>query len=627
MQRFTTSLFCFLLFTLKSQLIDTNWLKQNYTKEEVMITMRDGVKLFTCIYAPRDISEKHPVLMMRTPYSVSPYGANIFSPRLYKTHWVNYLKENYILVLQDVRGAYMSEGTFVDVRPYLKFHNTPSEIDESTDAFDTMEWLIKNLKHTNGNIGVFGISYPGFYATMAALSGHPSLKAVSPQAPVTDWFMGDDFHHNGAFALADGFSFYSGFGRPRPVPTTVHKSSFPIKEKDNYQFFLSQGPIKNLSKLLGDSILFWNELMIHPNYDDWWKARDARRACTDVKPAILVVGGNFDAEDCFGAYNLYKAIETQSPKTSNKLVMGPWFHGGWGRSDGSNLGNVRFAEKTSRYYQKEIELKFFNYYLKGQGDVSEIAEANIFFSGENKWYSLNNWPPKDIKAKQLYLKENSKLSFEKPANNSSFSSYISDPSKPVPYTDGIHAERTREYMTDDQRFASKRPDVLVFETEILEENLSLAGPVIADLKVKLSTSDADFVVKLIDVFPENFKYDSTFCCRGIEKESEMGGYQMLVRAEIMRGKFRNSFEKPEAFDTTIIETVKFTLPDVAHTFLKGHKLMIQIQSSWFPLFDRNPQQFTDIYHCSEKDFKRSEIRIFHQENAASCVQLPLIKHE
>jgi uncharacterized protein len=612
--------------TSKTQVIDTLWLAKNYTKEEVLITMRDSIKLFTSIYAPKDNGEKHPIIMMRTPYSVSPYGKNRFSPFLSSTHFSNYVKENYIVVMQDVRGTYMSEGTFVDVRPFKENKLTRSDIDEASDSFDAIDWLVKNVPNNNGNVGVTGISYPGFYATMAALSGHPALKAVSPQAPVTEWFLGDDFHHNGAFALADAFSFYSGFGKPRPKPTPLHAKSYTFPEKDCYNFFLKQGAITHLTKLMGDSILFWNELMKHPNYDEFWKARDARMSCKTIKAAILVVGGNFDAEDCFGAWNLYKAIEKQSPSTNNKLVMGPWFHGGWHRSEGAYFGNVRFSSQTSLYYRENLEVPFFNYYLKGKGDEKSLAEATIFFTGENKWRKFESWPPKTTEYKAIYLIEGQKLSFFKPYSASSFSKYSSDPAKPVPYADGVQLKRTREYMIDDQRFAARRPDVLVYETEILTNDLTLAGPVIADLKVKLSTSDADFVVKIIDVFPDNFSYDSTVCCKGVKNEVEMAGYQMLVRGEIMRGKFRNSFEKPEPFDVNKIETVKFTLPDVSHTFLKGHKLMIQIQSSWFPIFDRNPQQFMDIYTCADKDFIRSDIHIFHQADAASTITLPILKN-
>lgn len=609
----------------KGQTINESWLQSNYSKKEVRIKMRDGVQLFTCVYSPKNTKEKQPIVIIRTPYSCAPYGENKFTPRLWLTSWKNYARENYIIVIQDVRGKWMSEGEFVDVRPFIPNKKTKKDIDEASDSYDTIDWLVKNIENNSGKVGVFGVSYPGFYSTMAALSNHPALKAVSPQAPVTEWFLGDDFHHNGAFMLMDAFSFYSGFGKPRPAPTTVGRKGFEFPVMDNYKFFLETGPLKNFTKLLGDSIKFWNDLTVHPDYDEWWKARDARRACKDIKAAMLVVGGLFDAEDCYGAWNLYKAIEKQSKNTDNKIVMGPWSHGGWSKGSGSYLGNIRFGAKTSDFYQQEIELPFFEYYLKGKGDISKLAEASIFFTGINEWRKLQSWPPANIVNTQIYLQEKNKLSFEPPASENSVSKYISDPGKPVPYTEDVHAHRTAEYMTDDQRFASRRTDVIVYETELLKEDLTLAGSVIADLFVSITTTDADFVVKVIDVFPNKFEYDSTYCCNGSGKNYLMDNYQMLVRGEIMRGKYRNSFEKPEAFVPNQITEVKFELPDVAHTFKKGHKLMIQIQSSWFPLADRNPQTFTDIYHCEEKDFVKSEISVYHQKLHNSNIVLPILK--
>lgn len=613
------------------------WIKDNYLKKEYKIAMRDGVKLFTAVYMPKNAKEKSPILMVRTPYSCAPYGENDFSARLWATYWREYLKEGYIIVIQDVRGRWMSEGEFIDVRPYVENKKSKKDIDESSDTYDTIDWLVKNLPNNNGNVGVFGISYPGFYSTMAALSNHPALKAVSPQAPVTEWFLGDDFHHNGALMLMDAFYFYSGFGLPRPKPTTVGRKGFTFPVLDNYKFYLETGPIKNFTKLMGDSIKFWNDLMSHPNYDDWWKARDARRACKNIKPAMLIVGGLFDAEDCFGAWNLYKSIEQNSKSTNNKLVMGPWIHGGWSRTDGSNLGNIRFGSKTSEFYQQTIELPFFNYYLKNKGSAEQIAEASIFITGTNEWRKFGTWPPNGVNNTPIYLQDQHKLAFSVPENTNSYSQYTSDPSKPVPYTDQPHQYRTNEYMTDDQRFAAQRTDVLVFETEVLKENLTLAGVLTANLKVAISTTDADFVVKVIDVFPSQFKYDSTYCCDAAELSQHwrqatgkggnylMDNYQMLVRGEIMRGKFRNSFEKPEAFIPGEVTSVKFDLPDVAHTFKAGHKLMIQIQSSWFPIADRNPQQFLDIYHCDEKDFVKSDIKIYHDKQNSSSIILPVLK--
>ncbi len=665
MNKYLLLLLCSIsFFNLSAQNTDSIWVRENYNKVEQMISMRDGTKLFTALYIPKDTSEKHPILFNRTPYSCAPYGTDKFNPRLYETYWINYLKEGYIIAIQDVRGRWMSEGDFVDVRPF-NTNKKNKEFDEASDTYDAIEWMTNNIPGNNKRVGVFGISYPGFYSTMAALSNHPALKAVSPQAPVTEWFIGDDFHHNGALMIMDGFSFYSGFGKPRPKPTTIESTDFNIPSQDNYDFYLKTGAIKNFSKIMGDSIAFWNDLVNHPNYDDWWKARNVRNFVTNIKPAMLVVGGLFDAEDCFGAWNLYKAIEEKSKNTDNRLVMGPWVHGGWSRGEGSYIGNVRFGNKINEYYQKNIEIPFFNFYLKLKGTVHGIAEANIFFSGENEWRKFDQWPAKNVEYKNLYLGKYNKLllansleyiidsaadlinktvvriskndQLKKAVVSNSFSEYISDPFHPVPYTEDVHLERTAEYMTDDQRFASRRPDVLTFSSGILDEAITLAGPLVADLMVSLSTTDADFVVKLIDVFPADFKYDETafpsplISGRLGGADYPMGGYQMLVRGEIMRGKFRNSFstgsvgEKPEPFIPGKITQVKYTLPDVAHTFKKGHQIMIQIQSSWFPLADRNPQKFTDIYHCDDSDFQKSTIRIYHDGVNASKIVLPVLK--
>ena len=618
---FSTTFFILFATNLIGQNNDSLWVRENYYKVEKMLPMRDGIELFTAFYIPKDSTEKHPILLNRTPYSCSPYGEDKFNSRIYDTYWINYLKEGYIIAIQDVRGRWMSEGDYVDVRPFNP-NKKGKDIDEASDTYDAIDWMINNLSNNNKRVGVFGISYPGFYSTMAALSGHPALKAVSPQAPVTDWFQGDDFHHNGAFFLMDAFGFYSGFGKPRPKPTSIGSGGFKIPSQDNYDFYLKTGALKNFTAIMGDSIAFWNDLMNHPNYDDWWEDRNARNFVTNIKPAILVVGGTFDAEDCFGAWSLYKAIEENNNNTDNRLVMGPWFHGGWaGRGEGSYLGNIRFGKKTSEFYQQNIEIPFFNFYLKLKGTVHDIAEASVFFSGENEWRRFNEWPAKNMVYKNIFIGGNGKLSFENKSTNNTFSEYISDPAHPVPYTEDISLGRTREYMTDDQRFASRRPDVLTFSTDVLEEDLTLGGPLVADLMVNIFTTDADFVVKLIDVFPDEFKYDEAEFGKGNGTAYPMGGYQMLVRGEIMRGRYRNSFSKPEAFTPGKITQVKYTIPDVAHTFKKGHKLMVQIQSSWFPLADRNPQKFVDIYTCNDSDFQKTTIKIYHD----SKIILPVLK--
>jgi putative CocE/NonD family hydrolase len=610
---------------------DSAWVMENYTKREIYIPMRDGIKLFTAVYEPKDKSEKHPILMNRTPYSCAPYGT-AFSGRLTGSHWKYYCRENYIIVIQDVRGRWMSEGEFVDVRPFIKDKKTNNDIDEASDTYDAIDWLVKNLPDNNGNVGAFGISYPGFYATMTAASGHPALKAVSPQAPVTEWFLGDDFHHNGAFFQMDGFAFYSGFGKPRPKPTTVGPTGFNFTDRDNYKFYLEAGTLKNLGKMIGDSVKFWKELYQHPNYDDWWKARNARNAMYNIKPAMLTVGGLFDAEDCYGAWNLYKAIEKQNPGISNKLVMGPWSHGQWSSRDGTRMGNIQFGSNTAFWYQNNIEIPFFNYYLKGKGADPNIAEATIFFSGEDQWHNFSQWPPSNSTPTPIYLQSNGKLSWEKPFNlgeplTKEWDEYISDPAHPVPYTEDVHFQRTAAYMNDDQRFASRRTDVLTFQTDVLNDDLTLAGVVTADLAVSITGTDADFVVKIIDVFPDDFTYPGAIGQQGRAGGGTypMGGYQMLVRGEIMRGKFRNSFEKPTPFAPNKIEKVKFDLPDVAHTFKKGHRLMIQIQSSWFPLADRNPQKFVNIYEADINDFQKATITIYRSPKNSSNIILPVMK--
>ena len=625
MRKISLSIFLIhcILFSFAQFEQDSAWIRDNYLKVEQNIPMRDGIKLFTCIYYPKDQSEKHPILMVRTPYSCAPYGT-AYSPRLWE-RWKYYARENYIIVIQDVRGRWMSEGVFEDVRPFIKDKKTKDDIDEASDTYDAIDWMVKNLPNNNGNVGVFGISYPGFYSTMAAASNHPALKAVSPQAPVTDWFIGDDFHHNGAFFQLDGFAFYSGFGKPRPVPTTVGPTGFNFTVRDNYKFFLEAGTLKNLAKLMGDSIKFWKDVYAHPDYDAWWQARNARNAMNNLKPAMLWVGGLFDAEDCWGAWNSYKTSEKLNPSIHNKLVMGPWYHGQWASQDGNYLGNVRFGSNTAFWYQNNIELPFFNYYLKGKGDKPTIAEATIFYTGENKWHKLDQWPPADSKPKDLFLLANGKLSWTKPPASTSYTEYVSDPAHPVPYTEDVHHSRTREYMTDDQRFAARRPDVITFQTEPLTEDLVLAGEIAANLKVSITGTDADFVVKIIDVFPDDFKYTSDVMQpnRSTGGSYPMGGYQMLVRGEIMRGKYRNSFEKPQAFTPGKIEKVQFALPDIAHTFKKGHRLMIQVQSSWFPLADRNPQKFLNIYEANESDFQKATIRLYHDAVNPSSIILPV----
>jgi putative CocE/NonD family hydrolase len=599
---------------------DSLYIRQNYTKTETYITMRDGKRLFTSIYTPKDQSKKYPILMTRTPYTVAPYGKDEYRRTLGQN--MLFAKEGFIFVYQDVRGRWMSEGDFVDVRPIID-NKKGTETDESSDTYDTIDWLIKNLPNNNGKVGIEGISYPGFYSTASLPFAHPALKAVSPQAPVTDWFIGDDFHHKGVLFQMDAFSFLTGFGVPRPKPITPaeFKNGITFTAPDNYKFYLELGALPNFKKrYLGDSVKFWDDMMAHPNYDSFWQAMNIRPHLKNITPATMTVGGFFDAEDCFGALHVFEALEKQNPASHpNMLVMGPWFHGGWERGDGQYFGDQDFGSKTSEWFRENVELPFFKFYLKDEGTMG-LPKATIFVSGSNEWHKFSKWPPENTVEKTLYLQPGGKLSFDAPKAMDSFDEYISDPNAPVPYQDGIQARRTREYMLDDQRFAGRRPDVKVYQTDTLTEDVTLTGPVNADLFSSISGTDADYVVKLIDVFPDNYPEP-----KPNPKNVTMAGYEMLVRGEIFRGKFRNSFEKPEPFVPGKITEVKYNLPDVAHTFKKGHRIMIQVQNSWFPLADRNPQQFEDIYHAKDADFQKATIRIYHDSENKSGLKVTVLE--
>ena len=589
---------------------DSAYVREHYEKTEQLIPMRDGTKLFTAIYTPKDQTKKYPVLLNRTPYTVAPYGANEYKKSL--GNFPAEMREGFIFVYQDVRGKWMSEGEFEDVRPVNKTKNKKA-IDESTDTYDTLEWLAKNMKNYNQKAGIYGISYPGFYSTMSLVNSHPTLKAVSPQAPVTNWFLGDDFHHNGVLFLNDSFKFMSSFGVKRPQPITPDKGpkslEYPIK--DNYRFYLEGGSVKELKdKYFQDNIKFYNDLFAHPDYDQFWQDRNPLPHLTNVKPAVMTVGGFFDAEDVYGAFETYKAIEKQNPNATNILVAGPWFHGGWVRSKADTFGDMQFGTPTGEYYQQQIELPFFNYYLKDKGNFKP-TEAQIFITGSNEWKQFDTWPPKNVTTQKMYLQANGKISFQQ-TNNTSFDEYVADPNNPVPYQGGVLESRPREYMVDDQRFASTRPDVMVYQTDILTEDVTITGPIINHLFVSSTGTDADYVIKLIDVFPEDTpKYNGKL----------MAGYQNLIRAEIMRGKYRNSFEKPEAMVPNLKTNVTYSMPDVGHTFKKGHRIMIQVQNTWFPLADRNPQQFMNVYEATAKDFLKQTQRIYHD----SYIEIPVLK--
>jgi putative CocE/NonD family hydrolase len=585
-----------------------------YDKQEVMVPMRDGVRLFTSIYTPKDKSKPSGVIFTRTPYSCAPYGPSAYRPRLGASQ--DYMKENFIFVFQDVRGRYMSEGNFADIRPQNPNKRGPKDIDESTDTYDSIEWLVKNVPNNNGRVGLIGISYPGFYAAVGAVDSHPALKCSSPQAPVSEWFMGDDFHHNGAFFLLDCFNFYNGFGRPRPVPSKSYPPGYRHNSQDAYKFFLDIGPIRNIDeKIFKGDVKFWTELMQHPNYDPWWQSRSLPNHMKNVKCAVMTVGGWFDAEDLYGALHIYKGTERLNPGIENGIVMGPWTHGMWAGGGGDRLGDQEFGSRTAPEYQATVELPFFRKYLKGEGDF-KLEEARIFETGSNRWNVFSAWPPKQAQRSMLYFQAGDALGGEKP-KTSGLAEYVSDPARPVPYVDGTTYRRPSEYMNADQRFAWRRPDVLTFRSEPLTEPLRLAGPVNAKLFVSMTGTDADFVVKLIDEFPADAPSSS--------EGPPMAGYQMMVRGEIMRGRFRNSFERPEAFVPGRVTPVNFYVPDVCHTFKPGHRVVVQVQSSWFPLADRNPQSFVDIYKAREQDFKKATIRVHHSPEHPSGIEVGVMK--
>ena len=596
------SFFIFLLtaiFSCTSEIvIDEIWLSDNYTKSEIMIPMRDGVKLYTSVYQPIG-TEKRPVLIVRTPYSCAPYGdgwKTDLSEYMYK-----FLQNRYVIVFQDVRGRYMSEGDFINVRPYNP-NKSGIEIDEASDTYDTIEWIVNNIDN-NGAVGVTGMSYPGFYATMAALSGHPALKAVSPQAPILDWFKGDDVHHNGALMLMDIYSFAPYMFKEHDNPTEEdHGLPSPIGS-DAYQWFLNKRTPSNLTAALPDTLDFWNEILEHPDYDDYWKLRSLEPHLTDILPAVLVVGGEFDTDDCYGALNTYKLIRKNSPRTDLHFVYGPWPHGGWHSLDYEGLGEVKFGKDLSRFFMNDIEYPFFRYYLEGKG--RRPAPVYIYASGSEDWQMMETWPSDDIVEKTVYLSEHGILSFDAPEDLESSSSYISDPSSPVPFMADA-SNRNNAYMVADQSFASERPDVLTFTSEVQKDILKLQGPIQVDFYSSLTTEDADIVVKFIDVYPD--------------------GYQMLVRGEVFPVRYREGIEAPKPAVPGEIMHIAFTMNDIAHWILPGHRIMIQVQSSWFPLVNLNPQIFIDnIYNAVTEDYMNSEITLYHQKNAPSAIVLSVVE--
>jgi len=607
--------------------------KEHYTKYEFRIPMRDGAHLFTSVYVPKDSSHSYPFLIDRTPYSVGPYGVDQYRTQLGPSS--DFDKVGYIFVFQDVRGRYMSEGTFIEMRPHIDNKKSSHDVDDASDLYDTIDWLLKNIPNNNGNAGIWGISYPGFFTSASIIDSHPALKAASPQAPMTNLFMGDDAYHGGAFMLAANFGFYSSFKpQENPQPPPKVRVPFDYGTKDGYEFFLNIGAIGNLSKLLEGKSALFDDQMRHDTYDDYWKARNLAPHMKNIHCAVLTVGGWFDAEDLQGPFTTFHSIDANNSGIFNALVVGPWVHGGWGHYDGEHLGRAEFASNTGDFYRKNILFPFFEQYLKGATDT-KLPKAYVFETGTNVWRRYSAWPPKNAGPRTLYLQPRGGLSFDPPAGAApSFDEYVSDPAKPVPFVNYTAQNVPQEYMVSDQRFAASRPDVLVYETPVLEEDVTVAGPISPRLFVSTSGTDSDWDVKLIDVYPPDYS-DSKLDAPNPEDRSKprtdvppppftMAGYQQLVRGEPFRGKFRHGFDRPEPFTPGKVEEINFTMQDINHTFRRGHRIMVQIQSSWFPLTDRNPQTFVNIPDAKPSDFVQATERVYHSKTQPSGIVLQVL---
>lgn len=621
-------LFTFVLFTVlscqetKHQATETpeiadavnTFAKDNYTKKEVMIEMRDGIKLHTTIYSPKDTSKAYPILMMRTPYSCRPYGEDEFRSKIGPNKYL--MEEGNIMVYQDVRGRWNSEGVYDNMRAYIP-NKTGNQTDEASDTYDTIDWLINNVENNNGNVGTYGISYPGFYATYSLLDAHPALKAVSPQACIGDFFF-DDFIHNGAYLLSY-WRATSVFGYMKDKPTTESWYEFPdIGTEDQYQFFVDHMPLSKLDKFYGEDNVFMEQLKTHVTYDEFWQSRGIIQHLKDIKPATMIVGGQFDAEDLYGPYNTYKSIEANSDNY-NTVVFGPWSHGDWARNnDRQVIGNIHFGDSISDYFQKTIETKFFNHFLKGEANgETGLAEAHMFNTGTKTWQSFESWPPENTTKESYFMQPNERLT-RQPNKMYASSDFVSDPKKPVPYSEDIKVVFTpRKFMTDDQRFASRRPDVLTFETEVLDGDITLAGDILAKLNVSTTGTAADWIVKVIDVFPADTENTDD-----VQDHLKLSNYHMMVRSEVLRGRFRNSMTIPEPFVPNQKTAVNLKLQDVFHTFKKGHKIQVQIQSTFFPYIDANPQTYVDnIFEAKESDFKPQTHRVFND----SAIEFSILK--
>lgn len=583
----------------------------SFAHKQEMIAMRDGVKLFTVIHSPKEQKEALPIILLR-----SPYGVNFQTPT--SSYLRELARDGYIFVFQDIRGRHKSEGTFVMTRP-PRDSQDPQAIDEGSDTYDTIDWLLKNVPNNNGRVGMLGISYDGWLTSMAILDPHPALKAASPQAPVADMFLGDDFHHNGAFRLSYAFEYVA------LMETGKTNTPFKFDKADMYEWYLKLGPLSNVNeKYFKGKMPTWNDFVAHPNYDEFWQKQALARYLKKAKVPTLNVAGWWDQEDFYGPLQTYASLENQDPSKHNFLVVGPWNHGGWAGGEGKTLGKIDFASATAKYFREQVQAPFFAKYLKDSSGF-EVSESLTFMTGRNEWVRSDRWPPANAVTQKLFFHPDGKLSFSPPPEpkeeSAAFDSYLSDPRKPVPYRQRpiqptfSAGSQWSTWLVQDQRFVHNRPDVLSWETEPLTEDVVLAGKVLAKLFASTSGTDCDWIVKLIDVHPDSASGD-------------MAGYQLMIANDVFRGRFRKSYETPSALASNQVLDYNINLHWTHHCFKKGHKIMVQVQSTWFPLIDRNPQTFVpNIFQAKESDYQTAEQRVYRSPKWPSHVQVQVVQEQ
>lgn len=616
-------LFCCLIFASFIQAEETKpedkraeYIRSHYAKYEYQIPMRDGTKLFTAVYVPYDKSSKYPIMMQRTPYRVAPYGVDKYKAKLGPSEIFE--EEGFIFVFQDVRGKFMSEGSYVNMRPQDAGDKGGKAVDDATDTYDTIDWLVNNIPNNNGKVGMWGTSYPGYYTSVAAINSHKALKAISPQAPIANWFY-DDFHRNGAFSTPMAFIFFDTFDKQREGQFAYWPEGMDSTTPDGYEFFRKLGPLSNVNKkYFNGERPFWNELTEHPNYDEFWQKRDVLQHLDNVKPATLIVGGWYDTEDLYGPLATYQKMSKHNKKDNVHIIMGPWYHGQWNRGEGDKMGEANFGFDTSEWFQEHILLPFFKHNLKGTKEAS-LAKATIFETGANRWREFDTWPPKETRDVTLYFGNNEQLLTSTDKQGGS-SDYISDPNKPVPHSAHTSRGWDRPYMAEDQRFTARRTDVLVFNSDVAKKDQTIAGAIDLNLYVSTSQSAADFVVKLVDVFPGMDESTN-------KVDEATGNRHELVRWGIIRGRFRDSMSEPKPFEANKPTLVNFELLDVLHTIKRGHKLQIQVQSSMFPFMDMNPQKYVNnIFKAKAEDFVKAQHKLYHSEQYPSSISFKVIGH-